>query len=77
MEVKMAKQYLRKRDVAARYGVNIRTVERMTEDDRLPKPVYRGRIPLYDEEALDASDRVHAVAARPSKAPTPKQNAAR
>jgi excisionase family DNA binding protein len=69
----MAKQFLRMRDVAARYGnVSIRTVERMIEDGRLPKPHYRGRFPLFDEEELDASDRALMAAAR-SKRPGPKR----
>ena len=66
----MSKRYLRKQAVATRYGVNVRTVERMIEDGRLPPPMYRGRFPLWDESALDASDRVHVVASRPAKAAT-------
>jgi hypothetical protein len=60
----MAK-FLRKRAIAERYGdVSIRTAERMVADGRLPPPVYRGRIPMCDELALDASDRATAVAAQ-------------
>lgn len=70
------KQYLRRKAVAERYGVDIRTVQRMERDGRLPKPLYRGRIPLQDEAELDASDRAHAVAARPGDA-TAKKVAAR
>jgi predicted site-specific integrase-resolvase len=62
------KQFLRKYAVAQRYGVDVRTVERMTQDGRLPSPHYRGRIPLWDEDALTASDRAAAVAPRPVKA---------
>jgi hypothetical protein len=65
------KKFLRKRAVAERYGdVNIRTVERMVEDGRLPPPIYRGRFPLWDEDALDASDRAAALLPRRGSRPT-------
>src|SRR6516164_6998795 len=38
-----AKRYLRKWEVATRYGVTGRTVERMSADGRLPPPIRRGR----------------------------------
>ena len=63
----MSKRFLRKQGVALRYSVNTRTVERMIEDGRLPAPVYRGRIPLWDEALLDASDREAAKLPRPAK----------
>jgi predicted DNA-binding transcriptional regulator AlpA len=63
----VAKKFLRKRAVAERYGFNIRTVERMIEDGRLPRPVYRGRYPLWDEDELNASDRAAAIASRPKR----------
>ena len=53
----IAKQFYRKKMVAERYGVDERTVDRMANDGRLPKPIYRGRIPLWDESELDKSDR--------------------
>jgi predicted DNA-binding transcriptional regulator AlpA len=55
----MAKKYLRKKDVAARYGgVTPRWVELAVADGRLPKPIYFGtRFPAWDEAALDAADR--------------------
>jgi len=62
----MSKVFLRKRQVAKRYGdIAERTVERMAEDGRIPKPFYLmgSRIPLWDNEALDENDR--AAAARP------------
>jgi predicted DNA-binding transcriptional regulator AlpA len=68
MEVKMSSKFLRKAAVAARYSINPRTVERMIEDGRLPKPVYRGRFPLWRESDLDESDRRLAVASRPKTA---------
>jgi hypothetical protein len=64
----MSKQFLRKQAVAARYGVDVRTVERMTQDGRLPSPHYRGRIPLWDSDELDASDRAATLRPRPAKA---------
>jgi hypothetical protein len=54
----MSKTYLRKKGVAARYGVDPRTVPRMVKDKRIPPPdLYNGRFPLWDEATLDASDR--------------------
>jgi hypothetical protein len=57
----MPKQFFRKAQVALRYGVDERTVDRMKLDGRLPPPTYRGRIPLWDGTALDASDRAATV----------------
>jgi predicted DNA-binding transcriptional regulator AlpA len=62
------KKYLRKKAVAERYSVDERTVDRMAEDGRLPSPQYRGRFPLWDEAALDASDRAAALLPRPTHA---------
>ena len=61
----MATRFLRKKAVGARYGITDRTVERMVDDGRLPRPTYRGRIPLWNEAELDASDRAAALAPRP------------
>jgi hypothetical protein len=62
----MAKQYRRKAEVAGRYRVTPRTVDRMVGDKRLPPPVYLGggRIPLWDEEQLDEADRAATAAPR-------------
>jgi predicted DNA-binding transcriptional regulator AlpA len=62
----MAKQFLRKQMLATRYGVNVRTVERMVKDGRIPKPIYLGKFPLWDSDLLDANDRAAAVA-RPAR----------
>jgi predicted DNA-binding transcriptional regulator AlpA len=51
------KQFLRKRRVAKRYGVVERSVDRMAADGRIPKPIYRGRIPLWDEALLEEYER--------------------
>jgi hypothetical protein len=66
----LSQKFLRKHAVAERYGVDTRTVERMIkpEDGRLPPPTYRGRIPLWAEDELDASDRAAALQPRPKSA---------
>ena len=63
----MSTKFLRKAAVAARYSINPRTVERMIEDGRLPKPIYRGRFPLWKEADLDEFDRRLAIAPRSPK----------
>jgi hypothetical protein len=65
----MGKSYLRKKRVAARYDVDERTVDRMKLDGRIPPPVYRGRLPMWDEDALDESDRAAALQARSKASP--------
>jgi hypothetical protein len=62
----MSKTFLRKRAVAERYGVNVRTVDRWSEDGRLPPPIYRGIVPLWDQAELDAQDHAAAAIARAS-----------
>lgn len=63
----MAKKYLRKADVAARYAVDDRTVDRMKRDGRIPPPKYlpNSRIPLWDEGELDLNDRAATLVPRP------------
>jgi hypothetical protein len=64
------KRWLRKRQVGERYGdVDDRTVDRMKLDGRIPPPTYFGRIPMWAEDELDASDR-QATRTRPA-APQP------
>jgi hypothetical protein len=60
------KTFLRKRQVAARYNVVTRTVDRWSEDGRLPLPIWRGRVPLWDLDELEAGDHAAATAARAS-----------
>jgi predicted DNA-binding transcriptional regulator AlpA len=60
----MSKKFLRKKSVAARYDVDERTVDRMAKDGRLPPPKYRGRLPMWDQDELDANDRAAAVRPR-------------
>ena len=57
----MSNKWLRRKSVAERYEVDERTVDRMKEDGRLPKPMYRGRFPLWNEKELDARDRAAAL----------------
>jgi predicted DNA-binding transcriptional regulator AlpA len=53
----MPKQFLRKSQVAARYGVHERTIDRMADDGRIPKPIHRGKFPLWAEDKLEAYER--------------------
>jgi hypothetical protein len=55
---------LRKRDVAKRYRIVERSVDRWSSDGRLPAPVHRGKIPLWDEGELDKCDRKFAALSR-------------
>jgi len=60
-----SKQFLRKQQVAKRYNIHERSVDRMSREGRLPAPIYRGnRFPLWDEDELDESDRRFAMAGR-------------
>jgi predicted DNA-binding transcriptional regulator AlpA len=56
-DARKPKRFLRRDAVADRYGVNVRTLERMWKDGRIPPPDYFGRFPAWDEAKLDASDR--------------------
>jgi predicted site-specific integrase-resolvase len=62
------KKHSRKYQVAERYGVDERTVDRWKLDGRLPPPHYRGRIPLWDDDELDECDRKHAELSRSTAA---------
>ena len=56
----MSKVYLRKRQVATRYGgVTPRSIERAVEDGRIPAPIYPigANTPLWDLETLEAAER--------------------
>ena len=63
----MATKYFRKADVAARYAVDDRTVDRMKLDGRIPPPKYLpgSRIPIWEERELDLNDRAATLAPRP------------
>ena len=53
----MPKQFLRKSQVAQRYQVHERSVDRMAKDGRIPKPIHRGKFPLWDESELEEFER--------------------
>ena len=59
-------RFLRKKAVAERYGTTMRSIERMSKDGRLPAAVYLigSKIPLWNEEVLDARDRAATRAGR-------------
>jgi predicted site-specific integrase-resolvase len=58
--------FLRKRQVAARYNIVTRTVDRWSADGRLPVPLFRGKVPLWSLEELEAQDHAAAAVARAS-----------
>jgi predicted DNA-binding transcriptional regulator AlpA len=70
----MAKIFLRKRQVAARYNIVTRTVDRWASDGRLPPPMWRGRVPLWDLDELEAGDR-QATIERASRKPVTETSA--
>ena len=53
----MLTQFLRRRAVADRYQINLRTLDRWVADGKLPRPSFRGRIPLWNVASLDEYDR--------------------
>jgi predicted DNA-binding transcriptional regulator AlpA len=55
---------LRKKNVAKRYQLSERSVDRWSADGRLPPPTFFGRVPLWDESELDACDQKHAARSR-------------
>jgi hypothetical protein len=63
LPARRSRRYLRKREVARRYGVDERTVDRMAKDGRLPAYIYLpgSKLPLQDEDELDARDNAAAA----------------
>jgi predicted DNA-binding transcriptional regulator AlpA len=62
------KRYLRKRQLSERYQCTTRTVDRMSQDGRLPAPdFYSGKMPMWDEAKVEAAER---AAVRTSKQET-------
>jgi predicted DNA-binding transcriptional regulator AlpA len=55
-----AKRYLRKADVAVRYGCTTHHVDRLAEDGRIPKPIYIANFPMWSESELAAYERAAA-----------------
>jgi predicted DNA-binding transcriptional regulator AlpA len=62
------KQFLRKSQVAQRYQVHERSIDRMAEDGRIPKPIHRGKFPLWDESKLEEFERRAVINPRPAAA---------
>jgi hypothetical protein len=61
-----AATYFRKWQLAARYGVTLRTVERMVADGRLPPPdLYLGKFPLWGDKSIIANEKRAAAERRP------------
>jgi predicted DNA-binding transcriptional regulator AlpA len=60
-------QFLRKAQVAARYGINVRSLERWVKDGTLPRPLYHSRFPLWRESDLDDYDRAATAEPRPKR----------
>jgi predicted DNA-binding transcriptional regulator AlpA len=69
----MSKRFLKKRQVAERYGISERETDRRVRDGRLPAPYYHSRFPRWDEDELDACDR---VASRERPVPSARKAAA-
>jgi predicted DNA-binding transcriptional regulator AlpA len=55
----IGRRFLSKAAVAERYTTSSQTVDRMSRDGRLPRPLYFGgtRFPRWDEAELDEFDR--------------------
>jgi predicted DNA-binding transcriptional regulator AlpA len=68
------KTFLRKRQVAARYNITTRTVDRWASDGRLPAPTFRGHVPLWDLDEIEAGDR-QATIERASRKPAAEASA--
>ena len=65
----MSKTYLRKRQVAQRYGnVALRSIERAVQDGRILPPEYPcgENTPLWDLEKLEANERAAAIRSQQS-----------
>jgi predicted DNA-binding transcriptional regulator AlpA len=55
---KTPKRFLRRAEVALRYGVTRRCIIQWEDSSRLPKPIYIGaRTPVHDEEVLEKMER--------------------
>ena len=61
------KIYLSTREVALRYGVDVRSVQRRVKLGILPPPVYLGtRFPRWSVQSLDENDRKYASVRHPN-----------
>jgi len=62
------KTFLRKLQLAKRYGVSERTIDRMRRQRRIPPPdLYAGRFPLWWDETIEGNERAAAL-----RIPAPK-----
>jgi hypothetical protein len=68
------KAYLRKRQLAERYRVSERTIDRMRAQGRLSQPdLYAGRYPLWGEATIEADERA-AILRTPAPKALPKES---
>jgi hypothetical protein len=59
------KRYLKKKDLARRYGNCIKTVERMWKEGRIPPPdIWNAKSPLWSEDSLEKHERQNLTAPR-------------
>jgi hypothetical protein len=54
---KKSKQYLRRKQLAARYTTTEWTIDRMVKDGRLPPPDLRNPFPLWEEANIEKVER--------------------
>ena len=54
---KSSKQFLRKPQLAARYGVTTRTIDRWSESGQLPQPIRIGAVPMWELAEIEAAER--------------------
>jgi predicted DNA-binding transcriptional regulator AlpA len=52
-----ATKFLRKRQLAERYGCTTRTIDRWSETGRLPKPLRIGSVPVWELAEVEACER--------------------
>jgi predicted site-specific integrase-resolvase len=64
----MPTKFYRKQQVAQRYAIDKRSVDRWARAGKLPAPTYRGKIPLWREDELDKLDRAYAERGRTAAA---------
>jgi predicted DNA-binding transcriptional regulator AlpA len=63
MQASAETKFLRKRDVAKRYSLHARTIDRLSRAGKLPAPHYPlgQNLPLWSVSELDALDAAKAV----------------
>jgi hypothetical protein len=63
----VSKTFHRQPQLAKRYACDVRTIQRMRRDGRLPPPDLYIPFPLWSDETLEANERSAALRAPPSK----------